>query len=106
MYTLSSWQATGISQDNVQVCKTWGWRGGKRKPYHKKPKHELGSPAASAKIARCPPPPCSEGCTCKTKTVDLVYNASHYKVDRTETLVKTRIVLSDSTLYPHRSESH
>lgn len=116
----------GISQDNWRkACKTWGWRGSKRKAYHKEPKHELGRPAAYTKIAPTHTHPphtlseCgalslgvgnfsrgSEGCTCKIKIIDVVYNASHYKADRTKTLVKTCIVLIDSTLYPQRSECH
>ena len=71
--------------------------GGKRKPYHKKRKYELGRPAANTEIG----PRCihtvrmgggnkkyralrldmgnfswgSECCTCKTRIMDVVYNA-------------------------------
>ncbi|KAL1766902.1 40S ribosomal protein S8 [Sigmodon hispidus] len=107
-----------ISRDNWHKRhKTWG----KRKPYHKKQKYELGWPAANTKIG-----PCrihmvgvrggnkkyralgldvgnfswgSEGCTCKTRIIDVVYNVSNNELVRTKTLVKNCIVLINSAPY-------
>ena len=108
----------GISRDN------WHKRpktGGKRKPYHKKRQCELGRPAANAKVGpRRTHRPCvrggskkywalrldvgsfswgSECCTRKTRTIDVVYDASNNELVRTKTLVKSCIVLIDSTPY-------
>ncbi|KAF4023146.1 hypothetical protein G4228_015397 [Cervus hanglu yarkandensis] len=97
----------GISRDN------WHKRlktGGKRKPYHKKRKYELGHPAASTKIGprrihtvrvrggnkkyralRLDAGNFSWGsecCTSKTRIINVVYNASNNELVRTKTLVK------------------
>ena len=103
-------------------------RGGKRKPYHKKRKYELGRPAANTKIGPCRIHTVrvrggnkkyralrldvgnfswgSECCTRKTRIIDVVYNASNYELVRTKTLVKNCIVLIDSTPYRQWYESH
>ncbi|TKC42712.1 hypothetical protein EI555_009873, partial [Monodon monoceros] len=100
-----------ISQDNWHKrCKT----GGKRKPYHKKWKYELGHPVANTRSG--PPPHThsekkywalrldvgnfswgSECCTRKTRIIDVVYNASNNELVHTKTLVKNCVVLIDST---------
>ncbi|EDL09392.1 mCG49451, partial [Mus musculus] len=91
-----------------------------RKPYHKKPKYELGRPAANTKIGPCRIHTVqvrrgnkkylalrldvgkfswgSACCTRKTRTIDVVYNASNNELVCTKTLVKNCIVF-DSTLY-------
>ncbi|EPQ10881.1 40S ribosomal protein S8 [Myotis brandtii] len=38
-----------------------------------------------------------ECCTCKTRAIDIVYNASNNEVIRTKTLVKKCTMLTDST---------
>ncbi|KAL4664200.1 hypothetical protein H8959_005151 [Pygathrix nigripes] len=48
----------------------------------------------------------SECCTCKTRIIDVVYNASNNELVRTKTLVKNCIVLIDSTPYRQWYESH
>ena len=106
----------GISRDNWHKrCKT----GGKRKPYHKKRKYELGRPAANTKTGPRRIHTVrvwggnkkyralrldvgnfswgSECCTCKTRIIDVVYNASNNELVGTKTLVKNCIVLIDST---------
>ncbi|XP_036155942.1 40S ribosomal protein S8-like [Myotis myotis] len=115
----------GISQDNWHKrCKTRG----KRKPYHKKRKYELGCPAANPKIG----PGCihtlqvhggnkkyralrldvgsfpwgSQCCTRKTRIIDVVYKASNNELVRTKTLVKNSIVPVDSTPCGQWYESH
>nr|XP_054377815.1 40S ribosomal protein S8-like [Pongo abelii] len=115
----------GISWDKWHKrCKTRG----KRKPYDKKQKYELGHPAANTKIG----PHCictvrvwggnnkygalrrdmgnfswgSECCTHKTRITDVVYNASNNKLVHTKTLVKNCFVLTDSTPYCQWYESH
>ncbi|KAL1776979.1 40S ribosomal protein S8 [Sigmodon hispidus] len=101
--------------------------GGKRKPYHKKPKYELGRPAANTKTGphthtvrvRGGNKKCralrldvgnfswgSECCTRKTRIIDVVYNASNNELVRTKTLVKNCIVLTDSTSYRQWYKSH
>ncbi|XP_019499245.1 PREDICTED: 40S ribosomal protein S8 [Hipposideros armiger] len=75
----------GISRDNWHKRRKTG---GKRKPYHKKRKYELGRPAANTRI------------------IDVVYNASNNELVRTKTLVKNCIVLIDSTPYRQWYESH
>nr|XP_045250422.1 40S ribosomal protein S8-like [Macaca fascicularis] len=115
----------GISRDN------WHKRGktrGKRKPYHKKRKYELGRPAANTKIGPRRIHTVrvrggnkkyralrldvgnfswgSECCTRKTRIIDVVYNASNNELVRTKTLVKNCIVLIDSTRYRQWYKSH
>ncbi|KAG3291254.1 RPS8-like [Ictidomys tridecemlineatus] len=113
----------GISRDNWHKrCKT----GGKRKPYHKKRKYELGRPAANTKIGPRRIHTVrvrggnekyralrldvgnfswgSECCTRKTRIIDVIYNAFNNELVRTKTLVKNCIVLIDST--PYGQESH
>ena len=102
--------------------------GGKRTPYHKKRKYELGRPAANTKIGPRRIHTVrvrggnkkyralrldvgnfswgSECCTRKTRIIDVVYNASNNELVRTKTLVKNCIVLIDSTPYRQWYESH
>uniref|UniRef100_A0A2I3GIB8 40S ribosomal protein S8 n=1 Tax=Nomascus leucogenys TaxID=61853 RepID=A0A2I3GIB8_NOMLE len=82
---------------------------GKRKPYHKKRKYELGRPAANTKFGprrihtvRVR----GECCTRKTRIINVVYNASNNELVRTKTLVKNCILLIDSTPYRQWYESH
>uniref|UniRef100_A0A2K5RCW3 Small ribosomal subunit protein eS8 n=1 Tax=Cebus imitator TaxID=2715852 RepID=A0A2K5RCW3_CEBIM len=96
----------GISWDNWHKrCKT----GGKRKPYHKKRKYELGCPATNTKIGpRLIHTVCvwGECCTRKTRLIDVVYNASNNDLVCTKTLVKNCIMLNDSTPYRQWYESN
>uniref|UniRef100_A0A672L0C1 40S ribosomal protein S8 n=1 Tax=Sinocyclocheilus grahami TaxID=75366 RepID=A0A672L0C1_SINGR len=102
--------------------------GGKRKPYHKKRKYELGRPPANTKIGPRRIHTVrvrggnkkyralrldsgnfawgSEGCTRKTRIIDVVYNASNNELVRTKTLVKNGIVLVDSTPFRQWYEAH
>uniref|UniRef100_A0A2K5PNA6 40S ribosomal protein S8 n=1 Tax=Cebus imitator TaxID=2715852 RepID=A0A2K5PNA6_CEBIM len=107
----------GISRDNWHKRRKTG---GKRKPYHKKRKYELGRPAANTKIGPRRIHTVrvrggnkkyralrldvgnfswgSECCTRKTRIIDVVYNASNNELVRTKTLVKNCIVLIDSCI--------
>uniref|UniRef100_A0A2K6DXW5 40S ribosomal protein S8 n=1 Tax=Macaca nemestrina TaxID=9545 RepID=A0A2K6DXW5_MACNE len=102
----------GISRDNWHKRRKTG---GKRKPYHKKRKYELGRPAANTKIGPRRIHTVrvrggnkkyralrldvgnfswgSECCTRKTRIIDVVYNASNNELVRTKTLVKNCIAL-------------
>ncbi|XP_033988009.1 40S ribosomal protein S8-like [Trematomus bernacchii] len=102
--------------------------GGKRKPYHKKRKYELGRPPANTKIGPRRIHTVrvrggnkkyralrldvgnfswgSECCTRKTRIIDVVYNASNNELVRTKTLVKNCIVLVDSLPYRQWYEAH
>uniref|UniRef100_A0A8C8U9K2 Small ribosomal subunit protein eS8 n=1 Tax=Peromyscus maniculatus bairdii TaxID=230844 RepID=A0A8C8U9K2_PERMB len=93
---------TGISRDNWHKRRKTG---GKRKPYHKKRKYELGRPAANTKIGprRIHTVRVRGG---NKKIIDVVYNASNNELVRTKTLVKNCIVLIDSTPYRQWYESH
>ncbi|XP_036175475.1 40S ribosomal protein S8-like [Myotis myotis] len=114
-----------VSRDNWHKRRKTG---GKRKPYHKKRKYGLGRPAANAKLGprrihtvrvrsgnnKYPALRLgvgnfswgSECCTRKTRTIDVVHNASNNEQVRTKTLVKNCIVLVDSTPFRQRYESH
>lgn len=46
------------------------------------------------------------GCTRKTRIIDVVYNASNNELVRTKTLVKSAIILVDSTPFRQWYESH
>ena len=118
-------RAIGISRDNWHKRRKTG---GKRKPYHKKRKYELGCPAANTKIGPRRIHTVSvrggnkkywalrldvgnfswgsECCTCKTRIIDVVYNASNNELVRTKTLVKNCIVLINSTPYGQWYKSH
>ncbi|XP_061587404.1 small ribosomal subunit protein eS8-like [Cololabis saira] len=100
-------EATCISRDNWHKRRKTG---GKRKPYHKKRKYELGRPPANTKIGPRRIHTVrvrggnkkyralrldvgnfswgSECCTRKTRIIDVVYNASNNELVRTKTLVK------------------
>ncbi|XP_027504660.1 40S ribosomal protein S8 [Corapipo altera] len=115
----------GISRDNWHKRRKTG---GKRKPYHKKRKYELGRPPANTKIGPRRIHTVrvrggnkkyralrldvgnfswgSECCTRKTRIIDVVYNASNNELVRTKTLVKNCIVLIDSTPYRQWYEAH
>ncbi|RXN34560.1 adenine DNA glycosylase-like protein [Labeo rohita] len=102
--------------------------GGKRKPYHKKRKYELGRPPANTKIGPRRIHTVrvrggnkkyralrldsgnfawgSECCTRKTRIIDVVYNASNNELVRTKTLVKNCIVLVDSAPFRQWYEGH
>ncbi|XP_021532591.2 small ribosomal subunit protein eS8-like [Aotus nancymaae] len=114
----------GISWDNWhKCCKTRG----KRKPYHKKWKCELGRPAANTKMARCIHTVHvwgsnkkyralrlavgnfswgSECCTRKRRVINVVYSASNNELVHTQTLVKNCMVLTDSTPYRQWHQPH
>ncbi|XP_036182934.1 40S ribosomal protein S8-like [Myotis myotis] len=115
----------GISRDNCHKChKTRG----KRKPYHRKRKYELGRPAGNTKFGRrhIHTVPVrggnkkypalrldvgnfswgSECCTRKTRMIDVAYKASNNELVRTKTLVKSCIMLIDSTPYRQWYKSH
>ncbi|XP_014794434.1 PREDICTED: 40S ribosomal protein S8 [Calidris pugnax] len=116
---------SGISRDNWHKRRKTG---GKRKPYHKKRKYELGRPPANTKIGPRRIHTVrvrggnkkyralrldvgnfswgSECCTRKTRIIDVVYNASNNELVRTKTLVKNCIVLIDSTPYRQWYEAH
>uniref|UniRef100_A0A2R9B4A8 40S ribosomal protein S8 n=1 Tax=Pan paniscus TaxID=9597 RepID=A0A2R9B4A8_PANPA len=96
----------GISRDNWHKRRKTG---GKRKPYHKKRKYELGRPAANTKIGPRRIHTVrvrggnkkyralrldvgnfswgSECCTRKTRIIDVVYNASNNELVHTKTLM-------------------
>uniref|UniRef100_H3AC17 40S ribosomal protein S8 n=1 Tax=Latimeria chalumnae TaxID=7897 RepID=H3AC17_LATCH len=115
----------GISRDNWHKRRKTG---GKRKPYHKKRKYELGRPAANTKIGARRIHTVrvrggnkkyralrldagnfswgSECCTRKTRIIDVVYNASNNELVRTKTLVKNCIVLIDSSPFRQWYEAH
>uniref|UniRef100_A0A673BMW5 40S ribosomal protein S8 n=1 Tax=Sphaeramia orbicularis TaxID=375764 RepID=A0A673BMW5_9TELE len=102
--------------------------GGKRKPYHKKRKYELGRPPANTKIGPRRIHTVrvrggnkkyralrldvgnfswgSECCTRKTRIIDVVYNASNNELVRTKTLVKNCILLVDSSPFRQWYEAH
>ncbi|CAB3379678.1 small ribosomal subunit protein eS8 [Cloeon dipterum] len=115
----------GISRDHWHKRRATG---GKRKPLRKKRKFELGRPAANTKLG-----PhrvhtvrtrggnskfralrldtgnfswASEGCTRKTRIIDVVYNASNNELVRTKTLVKNAILVVDATPFRQWYESH
>ncbi|KAB0379625.1 hypothetical protein FD755_007409 [Muntiacus reevesi] len=113
----------GISRDNWHNRRKTG---GKRKPYHKKQKYELGCPAANTKIGprRIHTVPVrggnkkyrvlrldvgnfswgSECCTRKTRIIDAVYNASNNELVRTKTLVKNLTPEEEEILNKKRSK--
>ncbi|CAD7684599.1 unnamed protein product [Nyctereutes procyonoides] len=96
----------GISRDNWHKRRKTG---GKRKPYHRKQKYELGRPAANTEVAlRLDVGNFSWGsecCTHKTRIIN-VYNASNNELVCTKTPMKNRIVLIDSTPNRQCYESH
>merc|ERR1712022_77771 len=102
--------------------------GGKKTIPFKKRKHALGRPAAGTRIGvkRIRTVRArggnikfralrldhgnfswgSEGCTRKTRVLDVVYNASNNELVRTKTLVKNAIVQIDATPFRQWYESH
>lgn len=48
----------------------------------------------------------SEGCTRKTRIIDVVYNASNNELVRTKTLVRNAIIVIDATPFRQWYESH
>merc|ERR1712105_154678 len=114
----------GISRDS------WHKRrhtGGRLNPLTKKRKHCLGRPSASTRIGlkRIHEVRCrgnikhramrldagnyawgSESISCKTRILDVMYNASNNELVRTKTLVKNAIVQIDATPFKQWYESH
>merc|ERR1712098_820275 len=115
----------GISRDNWHKRRKTG---GKRKPYHKRGKYELGRRPANTKIGPRRIHTVrvrggnkkyralrldvgnfswgSECCTRKTRIIDVVYNASNNELVRTKTLVKNCIILVDSLPFRQWYEAH
>ncbi|XP_049852928.1 40S ribosomal protein S8 [Schistocerca gregaria] len=115
----------GISRDHWHKRRATG---GKRKPLRKKRKFELGRPAANTKLGPRRIHTVrtrggnkkyralrldqgnfawgSEGCTRKTRIIDVVYNASNNELVRTKTLVKNAIVVIDAVPFRQWYESH
>ena len=115
----------GISRDSRHKHRHTG---GKRKIHIKKRKYELARPAANTKLGgkRVRPVRCrggnmkfralrldtgnyswgSEGHSCKTRILDVVYNASNNELVRTKTLVKNAIVLIDAHPFQQWYQSH
>jgi small subunit ribosomal protein S8e len=115
----------GISRDHWHKRRKTG---GKRVAPHKKRKYELGRPAANTKLGgkrvhlvRCRGGNLkhralrlengnfawgSEGCTRKTRIIDVVYNASNNELVRTKTLVKNTIVVVDAVPFRQWYEAH
>ena len=106
----------GISQDNWHKRRKTR---GKRKPYHKKRKYELGRPAASPETGPSADHSrvqggnekyrvlrldlgnfswCSECCTLNKRIADVVCQAHNSKLICTETLVRSRTALSAQNL--------
>uniref|UniRef100_A0A7N6B7L1 Small ribosomal subunit protein eS8 n=1 Tax=Anabas testudineus TaxID=64144 RepID=A0A7N6B7L1_ANATE len=90
----------GISRDNWHKRRKTG---GKRKPYHKKRKYELGRPSANTKVNI---KHLQKLNVLKTRIIDVVYNASNNELVRTKTLVKNCVVLVDSLPFRQWYEAH
>ncbi|KAG1656937.1 40S ribosomal protein S8 [Nymphon striatum] len=132
MLTLrSDWQVgkvgklAGISRDHWHKRRKTG---GKRKPLRKKRKFELGRPSANTKLGTRRIHTVrtrggnkkyralrldqgniswgSEGCTRKTRIIDVVYNASNNELVRTKTLVKNAVLVVDATPFRQWYEGH
>ncbi|CAH0394793.1 unnamed protein product [Bemisia tabaci] len=115
----------GISRDSWHKRRRTG---GKRKPLRKKRKFELGRPVSNTKLGKRRVHTLrtrggnrkfralrldkgnfswgSEGCTRKTRIVDVVYNASSNELVRTKTLVKNSIIQIDGTPFRQWYEAH
>ncbi|KAF5289300.1 hypothetical protein FQA39_LY15138 [Lamprigera yunnana] len=115
----------GISRDHWHKRRATG---GKRKPLRKKRKFELGRPAANTKLGarrihyvrtrggnvkyralRLDSGSFgwgSEGIACRSRLIDVVYNASNNELVRTKTLVKNAIVVIDATPFRQWYEKH
>merc|ERR1712205_110428 len=106
----------GISRDSLHKRRATG---GKQKPWRKKRKYELGRQPANTKLSsnvtvrqvRCRGGNIkhralrldtgnfswgTENCTRKTRILDVVYNASNNELVRTNTLVKSAVVVVDA----------
>merc|ERR1711934_283031 len=121
-YTL---RGMGIGRDSRHKRRATG---GKRPPYCKKRKHEMGRQMTMTKLGpklirtvRCRGANVkhralklesgnfswgSEVCTKKTRLLDVVYNASNNELVRTKTLVKNAIVQIDATPFRQWYEAH
>merc|ERR1711959_624752 len=121
-YTL---RGMGIGRDSRHKRRATG---GKRPPYCKKRKHEMGRQMTMTKLGpklirtvRCRGANVkhralklesgnfswgSEVCTKKTRLLDVVYNASNNELVRTKTLVKNAIVQIDATPFRQWYETH
>merc|ERR1711934_938557 len=115
----------GIGRDSRHKRRATG---GKRPPYCKKRKHEMGRQMTMTKLGpkliktvRCRGGNTkhralkldsgnyswgSEVCTRKTRVLDVVYNASNNELVRTKTLVKNAIVQVDATPFRQWYEAH
>lgn len=107
----------GISRDSRHKRRHTG---GRRKVHQKKRKYELGRPSANTKIGKKEVRVIrtrggnkkfrglrletgnfswgSEGCTRKSRILDVVYNASDNELLRTKTLVKNAVIVVDGML--------
>merc|ERR1712216_720821 len=121
-YTL---RGMGIGRDSRHKRRATG---GKRPPYCKKRKHEMGRQMTMTKLGpklirtvRCRGANVKHGalrldtgnfswgsevCTRKTRILDVVYNASNNELVRTKTLVKNAIVQVDATPFRQWYEAH
>merc|ERR1712216_794168 len=121
-YTL---RGMGIGRDSRHKRRATG---GKRPPYCKKRKHEMGRQMTMTKLGpklirtvRCRGANLkfralrldtgnfswgSEVCTRKTRILDVVYNASNNELVRTKTLVNGAIVQIDATPFRQWYEAH
>eukprot|EP00270_Netrium_digitus_P005324 TRINITY_DN169_c0_g1_i1.p1 TRINITY_DN169_c0_g1~~TRINITY_DN169_c0_g1_i1.p1 ORF type:complete len:228 (+),score=70.05 TRINITY_DN169_c0_g1_i1:64-747(+) len=107
----------GISRDSLHKRRATG---GKKKPWHKKRKYDMGRQPAMTKLSANKTVRCirvrggnhkfralrldtgnfawgSEAVARKTRILDVVYNASNNELVRTQTLVKNAIVQVDAT---------
>merc|ERR1712167_410838 len=125
MGTQASYETMGIGRDSRHKRRKTG---GKRPPYCKKRKYEMGRQAAATKLGsklirtvRCRGGNIkhralrleagnfswgSEVCTRKTRIIDVVYNASNNELVRAKTLVKNAIVQIDATPFRQWYETH
>lgn len=115
----------GISRDSRHKRRHTG---GRRKVHQKKRKYELGRPIANTKIGKKEVRIIrtrggnkkfrglrletgnfswgSEGCTRKTRILDVVFNASDNELLRTKTLVKNAIIVIDASPFKQWYEKH
>lgn len=115
----------GISRDSRHKRRHTG---GRRKIHQKKRKYELGRPTANTKIGKKEVRVIrtrggnkkfrglrletgnfswgSEGCTRKTRILDVVYNATDNELLRTKTLVKNAIIIIDAAPFKQWYEKH
>ncbi|CAI7879151.1 unnamed protein product [Closterium sp. NIES-54] len=118
--------ATGISRDSLHKRRATG---GKKKPWHKKRKYDLGRQAANTKLSSHKTVRRirvrggnykfralrldtgnyawgSEAVTRKTRILDVAYNASNNELVRTQTLVKNAIIQVDAAPFRQWYQQH